>query len=273
MLKQFHRKSIAAGAAAAIFGALALSAGVAKSEKPPAVVVNTDLKPSALSTVQIINQQAAEVYDDDSPALSNAGNPIFTHTTSLNLDTLFTSSDFQADLNDGIANGGLLDVGIEPKGFCAGGLLGRAPGQPYRIPEEQIRKTGGLLNNTYLFEGSLQEAILITDVTQFAPGDGFWANMTLTVGNGPFGIGELKIDGSTDVSALLPYGPTPANLKIPVDLVIAYAESEPDSDDSAPAGLTADLVNAEEVGCVTVNATVVTVPLPSIDVGPAPIKQ
>ena len=270
MLTFSLRKSIVAAAAAAIFGTLALVAGTATAQ-----VINTDLKLSALSAVQIINQQTAEVYDDGSPALSNAGNPIFEHVTSLNLDALFTSRDFQDDLNDGIANNGLLTVGIEPKGFCAAGLNGKTLGAPYRIPEGQIRKNGGLLNNTYLFEGSLLlQAIVINPELQQLSRQATWANMVLTVGNGLFGIGELKIDGSTDVSSLLPYGATPANLKIPVDLIIAYRESNPDSDNPAPAsGLTSDIVNAEEVGCVTVNATVITVNRPAIDIGPAPTKQ
>ena len=54
MLTFSLRKSIVAAAAAAIFGTLALVAGTATAQ-----VINTDLKLSALSAVQIINQQTA----------------------------------------------------------------------------------------------------------------------------------------------------------------------------------------------------------------------
>jgi hypothetical protein len=238
------------------------------------ITFNTDLKLTRQSTVTIIDQQSPVLDNNEDPVIDTNGNEETYDVTSINLDLFYTYGDFRTDLLDGIANQGLLDVGVEPAGFCAsfnGGMEPANETRPLEIPLGQLRKGPGLapLLTTYLFQGltepqfirikealaeALAPAVGAPAPQPIPPADsqgGFngtpYANMTLSLSF--LNAGELKLDGITDLSEVLgvPQGK--------VDLVVVYSESEGDSDN-------ADGNTTREGACLpNVTPTVTIVPV------------
>jgi hypothetical protein len=241
----------------AISGAAALAlaiSGSAFAAQKIAITLNTDLKLTRQSTVTIIDQQSPILDGNGNPVIDTNGNEETEDVTSVNLDLFYTYGDFKADLLDGIANQGILDIGVEPAGFCAslspgGGMGPQNETRPFEIPLGQLRKGPSLppLLTNYIFQGltgpqfimisrqalaeALAPAVGAPAPQPIPPADsqgGFngvpYANMTLSLSF--LNAGELKLDGIIDLRELLgvPQGK--------VDLVVTYGESEPDSDNA-----------------------------------------
>jgi hypothetical protein len=291
-----YRKYVRAIAAAA---ALALcSAGNTLAQTAAGgVTYNTDLKLTRQSTVTIIDQQSPYLDGNGDPIFDSNGNEETIDITSVNLDLFLTYGDFKSDLTEGITNDNILSVAVQPAGFCAANSAPASPTpapalksfvttEPFLIPLGQLRNGPGFgpFLSTYLFEGQTENFLAYFGVPLAAaraaelgspaptqgpipPADsqeGYegvpFANMTLTLALP--NVGEVKLDGITDVSRVLgvPQGK--------VDLVVTYGEANPDSDNpGAPSS--GGVFGSPEViegACLpNVTPTVVIVPVPQQD--------
>jgi hypothetical protein len=252
------------GPSSVALAALILAAIPARAQAQ--VALNTDIRPLPPTTVQIIDQRAPEIYSDGS-IVENNGVPAFIDTTTLNIDTFFvnasTKSDFQYDLAKGAAKGFLLGVGIEPAANCRLPNQGLPYGStsPFLVPEAQLTVNPGVLANTYQFEGSLGafDAEILALIPPYLARSAPWGNLTMTVGNGPFGIGELKMQGPANVAPVLT---TPQQK---VDLIIEWNDGA-----GPPPNLVAGLNLFDEAACVTVTPVVTINPVAAVVVPPPP---
>lgn len=289
-----YRKYVPAMAGAA---ALAIcSAGSAFAQTAAGgVTYNTDLQLTRQSTVTIIDQQSPFLDGNGNPIFDANGNEETIDVTSVKLDLLLTYGKFASVLKQGIANGGILSIAVRRAGFCAqaasggsansdGTIINLVATEPFIIPLGQLRNGPGFgpLLSTYLFEGQTEESFTYigppplahaaaeTPALADAPApvaippadsqEGYlgvpFANMALTLAFP--NIGELKLDGITDVSEILgvPQGK--------VDLVVTLSEGIPGSSSlGAPAetfgGLPTGFI---EGACLpNVTPTVVIVPV------------
>lgn len=233
------------------------------------VAINTDLRLVSPTTVQVIDQRAPEVYGDGT-IVENHGVPAVIDTTTLSIDTFFsnvsTKNDFQGDIAKGAAKGLYLGVGIQPAGNCrlpSDGLLSGFS-SPFLVPDAQVTLRPGLLTNTYSFEGDLGpfDAVLKQLIPPWLALSAPWGNLTMSVGNGPFGIGELKVQGPANVAQLL----TSPQQK--VDLIVEWNDGA-----GPPADLNDGINLFDEAACVTVTPSVTVDPVPSVNIGAPPIQQ
>jgi hypothetical protein len=261
-LRKLDRLSVAVA-----LGPLVLVAIASRAQAQ--VAINTDVKLVPPSTVQIIDQRAPEVYDDGT-IVENNGVPAVIDTTTLNIDAFFTNvatkNDFQSDIAKAAAKGLYLGVGIQPAGNCRlpnDGLLSGFS-SPFLLPDAQITPHPGGIANTYSFEGDLGpfDAVLKSLIPPWLALSAPWGDLTMTIGNGPFGIGELKIQGPANVANLL------SSPQQKVDLIVEWHDL---------AGPAADLnsgINVfDQAACITVTPCVTVDPVPSVDIGFPPTQQ
>jgi hypothetical protein len=244
----------------------ALLLGGVASEAQAQVAINTDIRPAPPTTVQIIDQRAPEVYGDGT-TVENDSVPAYIDTTTLNIDTFFanasTKSNFQSDLAKGAALGFYLGVGIQPANNCRlpnDGLLSGFS-SPFLVPEAELTVNPGVLATTYSFEGALGpfDAVIKSLIPPWLALSAPWGDLSMTIGNGPFGIGELKIQGQANAASLL----TSPQQKI--DLIVEWNDGA-----GPPPNLISGINVFDEAACVTVTPAVTINPVPAVVVpGPS----
>jgi hypothetical protein len=244
------------------------------------VSINTDLRLTGESTVTIVDQQSPVLNGSGSPVIDSNGNEETYDVTSVNLDLFYTYGDFATVLRDGIANQGVLGIGVEPAGFCtylaSGGMRPADETSPFDIPLGELRMGPGLppLLTTYMFQGltgpefgqvkdAIEETVALGDApAPIPPADsqgGFegtpYANMTLSLT--ALNAGELTLDGIIDLSELLgvPQGK--------VDLVVAYGEPDSSNSDGVPPDYNTTMTTGEAACLANVTPTVTIVPVGS----------
>ena len=261
----------AAGTAALIMAAMAGTSSAAVFPSSPKLLS---------ATVTIIDQQSALQDGNGNPITDpDTGLPETFDDTSVNLTASFLGNILQpiagspggVTANLSAAGAGTLNISIQPAGFCASfaASSGASPdslrsrlAQPFRIPLAQLRNVPG----GQAFEGLTEVGAIfvspdaataeamepITGATFESEGSNFydgdpWANLTIT----PSLLilpGTLKLDGITDLSALLG---TP---KLKVDVLIGVVQ--PFTDEAKN-----PVAPAVTPACITVPANVTVVPV------------